>query len=323
MQDLNEMAIFAVVVGCGSFTKAADKLKLPKSTVSRKVSQLEKRVGVRLINRTTRNLKPTETGKLYYENCMKMLDQAEEADRVVNNMQSEPSGVLRVSTPLAFGIPFFTNMFTRFSRQYPKVKMEFIADNKSLDMLDEEIDISFRIGPLEDSSLVARNLGTARLSLCATPEYLAEFGVPKSVDDLIEHQCINHPDAPWVFLTRTGEQAPNINYRMSSNDMEMIRMLALDSFGIAAIPQLLIADDVRAGKLKLLLQDTPFQERTFYMVYPSRREPPSKVVAFTEFILEQCHNPPWEQLSDIFCARSEDDLCDPLKNPVPDLAVVN
>lgn len=309
MQDLNEMAIFAVVVGSGSFTKAADKLKLPKSTVSRKVSQLEKRVGVRLINRTTRNLKPTETGKLYYQSCIKMLEQAEEADRVVNNMQAEPSGLLRISTPLAFGIPFFVSIMKQFARKYPKVNLEIISDNKSLDMLDEEIDIAFRIGPLTDSSLVTRNLGTARLSLCATPEYLAEYGVPKSFDDLNKHTCITHPDAPWTFLTKEGrEELIDVQSRMVANDMEMIRMLVLDSFGIGAVPQLLIADDVRSGKLKLLLQDTPFWERTFYMVYPSRREPPSKVVAFTEFMLAHCHNPPWEQLSHVFSARTEHDL---------------
>jgi len=308
MQDLNEMAIFAVVVGCGSFTKAADKLKLPKSTVSRKVSQLEKRVGVRLINRTTRNLKPTETGKLYYENCMRMLEQAEEADRIVNNMQSEPTGLLRISTPLAFGIPFFTDILMRFTKQYPKVNLEIISDNKTLDMLDEEIDIAFRIGPLEDSSLVARNLGTARLSLVASPGYLAKSGVPRSIDDLHEHTCITHPDHDWVFMTRNGEEAPTIQSRLAANDVEMIRMLALGDFGVGAVPQLLVADDVRAGNLKLLCQDTPFQERTFYMVYPSRREPPSKVVAFTEFMLENTVNPPWEQLSEIFSARCQDDL---------------
>ncbi|KZX76308.1 hypothetical protein A3715_13295 [Oleiphilus sp. HI0009] len=308
MQDLNEMAIFAVVVGCGSFTKAADKLRLPKSTVSRKVSQLEKRVGVRLINRTTRNLKPTETGKLYYENCMKMLEQAEEADRIVNNMQSEPTGLLRISTPLAFGVPFFIDILKRFSEMYPKVNLEIISDNKPLDMLDEEIDIAFRIGPLEDSSLVARNLGTARLSLCATPEYLAKNGIPKSIEDLKEHTCITHPEFEWVLQGKNQIEAPNIQSRMIANDVELIQRLVLEHYGIGAVPQLLIADDVRAGKLKLLLQDTPFQERTFYMVYPSRREPPSKVVAFTEFMLENTVNPPWEQLSDVFSVRCPADL---------------
>jgi DNA-binding transcriptional LysR family regulator len=311
MQDLNEMAIFAVVVGSGSFTKAAEKLKLPKSTVSRKVSQLEKRVGVRLINRTTRNLKPTETGKLYYESCVKMLEQAEEADNVVSNMQAEPTGVLRISTPLAFGIPFFVDMLHRFSKTYPKVKLEIISDNKTLDMLDEEIDIAFRIGPLEDSSLVARNLGTARLSLCATPEYLAKNGVPRTIYDLQEHSCIEHPDAPWTFMMKDGsEETVDVKPQMHANDMEMIRNLVLHGYGIGAVPQLLIADDVRSGNLRLLLQETPFSERTFYMVYPSRKEMPSKVVAFTEFILENCHNPPWEQLSDVFCVKSDRDVSD-------------
>ena len=301
MQDLNEMAIFAVVVGSGSFTKAAEKLKLPKSTVSRKVSQLERRVGVRLINRTTRNLKPTETGKVYHQHCLKMLEQAEEADRVVNNMQSEPSGLLRISTPLAFGTPFFVSTIKSFLDHYPKVSIEIIADNKALDMLDEEIDIAFRIGPLADSSLVTRNLGTARLSLCASPEYLARHGSPKSIEDLNNHSCISHPAAPWTFIRNGQEVQIEPQSRMIANDMEMIKNMALEGMGIAAAPQILLSEDVRQGNLVTLLPDTPFIERTFYLVQPSRREPPSKVVAFTEFMFSNCQPiPPWEALEGVF-----------------------
>lgn len=302
MQDLNEMAIFAVVVGSGSFTKAADKLKLPKSTVSRKVSQLEKRVGVRLINRTTRNLKPTETGKLYYDHCLRMVEQAEEADRVVNNMQAEPSGLLRISTPLAFGTPFFIGVIKRFMEKYPKVSVEVIADDKSVDMLDMEIDMAFRVGPLSDSSLVTRNLGSARLSLVAAPSYLAKHGAPKSIDDLKNHSCIAHPGSQWFFKGAGGQIIEaDINPRMKANDMMMLKNMTLSGFGIGAVPQIIISEDVKAGRLVTLLPDTPFQERTFYMVFPSRREPPSKVVAFTEFVIENCQPmPPWEMLTDVF-----------------------
>ncbi len=302
MQDLNEMAIFAVVVGSGSFTKAADKLKLPKSTVSRKVSQLEKRVGVRLINRTTRNLKPTETGKLYYQHCVSMLEQAEEADRVVNNMQAEPSGLLRISTPLAFGTPFFVHTIKSFLTLYPKVDIEIISDDKSLDMLDEEIDIAFRVGPLSDSSLVTRNLGTARLSLCASPEYLGKNGSPRNLEDLHHHICISHPASPWLFSAANGQQIEvNVKSRMIANDMEMIKNMTLEGLGIGAAPQILISEDVKAGRLVTLLPETPFVERTFYLVYPSRREPPSKVTAFTDFIFSSCQPvPPWEALTDGF-----------------------
>lgn len=301
MQDLNEMAIFAVVVSAGSFTKAADKLKLPKSTVSRKVSQLERRIGVRLINRTTRNLKPTETGKVYYQHCLKMLEQAEEADRVVNNMQSEPSGLLRISTPLAFGTPFFVSTIKAFLDQYPKVNIELIADNKSLDMLEQEIDIAFRIGPLADSSLVTRNLGTARLSLCASPTYLAKHGTPARIEDLDQYDCISHPGAPWTFIRSGQEVQIEPRSRMIANDMEMIKSMALEGMGIAAVPQILLSEDVRNGKLVHLLPDTPFAERTFYLVYPSRREPPSKVMAFTEFMFSSCRPiPQWEELEGVF-----------------------
>jgi len=301
MQDLNEMAIFAVVVGSGSFTKAAEKLKLPKSTVSRKVSQLEKRIGVRLINRTTRNLKPTETGKLYYQHCVKMLEQAEEADRVVNNMQSEPSGLLRISTPLSFGTPFFVGAIKKFLDQYPKVDVEIISDDKQIDMLDQEVDIAFRIGPLSDSSLVARNLGTARLSLCASPAYLAKNGMPKTLNDLNQHICLSHPNSPWTFRTPNGPVDFDPKSRMISNDMEMLRKMTIEGFGVGAAPQILISEDIREGRLITILPDTPFAERTFYLVYPSRREPPSKVVAFTEFIFSSCQPiPPWETLTDVF-----------------------
>lgn len=301
MQDLNEMAIFAVVVGSGSFTKAAEKLKLPKSTVSRKVSQLERRVGVRLINRTTRNLKPTETGKIYHQHCLKMLEQAEEADRVVNNMQAEPSGLLRISTPLAFGTPFFVSTIKSFLDKYPKVNIEIVADNKPVDMLEEEIDIAFRIGTLSDSSLVTRNLGTARLSLCASPEYLEKNGMPESIEDLHSHTCVSHPIAPWVFIRNGQEVQIEPNCRMIANDMEMLKNMAMEGMGIAAAPQILISDDVKQGRLVTLLPDTPFIERTFYLVYPSRKEPPSKVVAFTDFMFSSCQPiPPWEQLEGLF-----------------------
>tara|TARA_R110002049_G_scaffold7928_5_gene44509 strand:- start:2653 stop:3594 length:942 start_codon:yes stop_codon:yes gene_type:complete len=295
MQDLNEMAIFAIVVSSGSFTKAAEKLKLPKSTVSRKVSQLEKRIGVRLINRTTRNLKPTETGKLYFSQCQKMLEQAEEADRIVNNMQSEPSGLLRISTPLAFGTPFFIDVIKQFLERYPKVNVEIISDNKQVDMLEQEVDIAFRIGPLSDSSLIARNIGTARLSLCASPEYIKKNGKPKSIQELEKHTCISHPVSPWVFQTSHGKTDFIPASRMIANDMEMIRNMVKEGFGIGAVPQILISEDLKNNSLIKILPDILFQERTFYLVYPSRREPPSKVVAFTEFIFSHCQPiPPWE-----------------------------
>ena len=232
MQDLNEMAIFAVVVASGSFTKAAEKLKLPKSTVSRKVSQLEKRIGVRLINRTTRNLKPTETGKLYHEHCVKMLEQAEEADRVVTNMQAEPSGLLRISTPLSFGTPFFIGTIKRFLDQYPKVSVEILSDDKQIDLLDQEVDIAFRIGPLSDSSLIARNLGTARLSLCASPAYIAKHGAPKSLQDLDDHTCVSHPVSNWFFQTSNGIEEVQPKSRLISNDMEIIRKMMDEAEGV-------------------------------------------------------------------------------------------
>jgi DNA-binding transcriptional LysR family regulator len=256
MNDLNEMAIFAIVVGTGSFTRAAEKLKLPKSTVSRKISQLEQRVGVRLINRTTRNLKPTEVGKLYYDHCVRLVEQAEEADRVVNNMQAEPSGKLRISTPLSFGTPFMMRHIRSFLEKYPRVDIEVVSDNKIVDMLEEEIDIAMRIGPLSDSSLVTRNLGSARLALVASPDYIARHGVPGTIEELTQHCCVSHPATTWQFRSGQGVREIKISPRMVSNDMDMIRKMALSGFGIGAAPQILVFDDVEAGRLVHLLPDS-------------------------------------------------------------------
>lgn len=313
MNDFNEMAIFAVVVGTGSFTRAAEKLKLPKSTISRKISQLEKRVGVRLINRTTRNLKATEVGKLYYEHCVRMVEQAEEADRVVSNMQSEPSGLLRISTPLSFGTPFLMKNIKSFLEKYPKVDIEVVSDNKVVDMLEDEIDIAMRVGPLTDSSLVTRNLGTARMALCASPDYIARHGAPNSLEELADHCCISHPATTWHFRCQEGVREIRTTPRMISNDMDMIRKMVLSGFGIGAAPQILVSEDVKAGRLIPLLPKTPFVERTFYLVYPSRREPPSKVVAFIDHIIAASQPiPPWELINDVFRINDQIDQPEPV-----------
>lgn len=315
MNDFNEMAIFAVVVGTGSFTRAAEKLKLPKSTISRKISQLESRVGVRLINRTTRNLKATEVGKLYYEHCVRMVEQAEEADRVVHDMQSEPSGLLRISTPLSFGTPFMMANIKSFLEKYPKVDIEVVSDNKMVDMLEQEIDIAMRVGPLTDSSLVTRNFGTARMALCASPEYVARHGMPTTLEDLQRHRCISHPATTWQFRSAEGIKEVKVDPRMISNDLDMVRKMILNGFGIGAAPQILVSEDVKAGRLIHLLPNTPFVERTFYLVYPSRREPPSKVVAFIDHIITaSLPVPPWELINEVFKAGEQMNQPEPVSS---------
>lgn len=301
MQDLNEMAIFAKVVEAGSFTRAADKMGLPKSTVSRKISQLEDRLGVRLLNRTTRVLKPTETGKAYYSHCSKMIEEADEADRVITKMQAEPTGLLRVSAPLSFGVVFLQEAIDEFLYRHPQVNIEIVLDNRNLDLVDDEIDVAFRVGPLVDSSLVARGLGPARLVLCASPEYIKKHGVPERPSDLYKHKIIKHPVPAWEMEGPKGIEYVDAPARLVINDMLLIKNMALRGVGIGSVPLSMAQEEVMAGALVPVLTDYPLTQKEFFLVYPSRRQSPSKVVAFIDFIVERCRpRAPWDvDLSDL------------------------
>ncbi|OUS30261.1 hypothetical protein A9Q99_07255 [Gammaproteobacteria bacterium 45_16_T64] len=299
MFDLNEMAVFAKVVDTGSFTKAADKLGLPKSTVSRKISQLEERLGVRLLNRTTRALKPTETGKAYYHHCAKMVEEADEANSLVTNMQAEPSGMLRVSAPLAFGEPFLQDMLEEFLSLHPQISIELILDNRNVDLVEEEYDAAFRVGPLADSSFVARSLGAAQLVICASPEYLEKNPVPRTPQDLHDHSIVRHPSAAWELQGPDGIEVLELKSRLALNDMSLVKSVLKRGMGIGMLPCALAHEELQNGELLPLLLDFPFTEKMMYLVYPSRKQPPSKLVSFIEFVVERCRPmAPWAKEMD-------------------------
>ncbi|MCG8670147.1 MAG: LysR family transcriptional regulator [Pseudomonadales bacterium] len=296
MQDLNEMAIFAKVVEAGSFTKAADRMGLPKSTVSRKISQLEERLDVRLLNRTTRVLKPTETGKLYYQHCSKMLEEAEEADRAITKMQAEPTGTLRISAPLSFGEKFLQQALEIFLCKHPQISVDLVLDNKNLDLVVDEIDVAFRVGPLADSSLVARKLGPAQMVLLASKSYADQHGLPSKPADLENHVLIKHPVGHLELEGPNGIEYIDLPARMVANDMVFIKNMVKRGLGIGGVPLAIAEDELRSGDLVPVLREFPFVTREFYLVYPSRRQLPSKVVAFIDFVMEHClEELPWNK----------------------------
>lgn len=295
MIDYNEMAIFAKVVDAGSYTRAADKLGLPKSTVSRKITQLEERLGVRLLHRTTRAIKPTEMGKAYYNHCSQMVAEAEEAQRSIHQLQAEPSGLLRVTAPVAFGASFLTETIQDFLTAHPQVRMDVILDNKVLDLVEDEIDVAFRVGPMSDSSLVARNLGTIRLIMCASPAYLKKHGVPKGIAELGKHSCLLHNNIPWVLQGPGGRVEVDVEGRLLVNDMDMTKRLLVQGYGIGLLPITMACDEFERGQLVQVLPEYHFSDRDIYLVYHSRRQLPTKVVAFIDFVMARCKPvAPWE-----------------------------
>ncbi|WP_263866297.1 LysR family transcriptional regulator [Thalassolituus oleivorans] len=211
--DLNEMAIFVHVVEAGSFTGAAKNLGLPKSTVSRKITQLEERLGVRLIQRTTRSLRLTDTGSAYYNHCARILGEIEEANIAVTQMQSTPTGTLRITAPVLFGSTVLSGLIADFMDDHPQVQIDLVLTDQRLDLVQDGIDVAFRVGQLEDSSLIGRHLGDARAILCASPEYVKKHGAPKHPSELQEHTLMTA--SQWSQWQLQGPNDQSTIYKLS------------------------------------------------------------------------------------------------------------
>lgn len=300
--DLNEMAIFAHVVEAGSFTGAAKYLGLPKSTISRKITQLEERLGVRLIQRTTRSLSLTDTGNAYYNQCSRILAEIEEANLAVTQMQTTPTGTLRITAPVLFGSTVLATLVAEFITQHPQLNIDLVLSDQQLDLIQDGIDISFRVGQLEDSSLIGRYLGDVRAMLCASPAYLKKHPMPKHPDQLLEHTLMSTPY--WQQWHMIGPNNEDVNLqvnkaRIFANDFATLYALTLAGTGIAALPMMVAASAVRSGKLVQVLPEWPFDSAPIHALYPSNRHLSAKVRSFVDFVIEQVRpNPPWEVSQD-------------------------
>ncbi len=292
--DLNEIAIFVKVVDAGSFTGAAKSLGLPKSTVSRKITQLEERLGVRLLQRTTRTLSLTDTGSAYYNQCSRIISDVEEANIAVTEMQSTPTGLLRITAPVLFGSRILSDLVSEFLADNPEIQLEMVLTDQALDLIQEGIDVAFRVGELADSSLIARNLGHVSTVTCASPDYLEKHGYPQHPSELKQHDCLTMPHmSTWEF---GGPEAISVDLkaRIRINDPMSLHKFALKGMGIAILPALLCYDDIKSGQLKPILCDWPFNAFPIHALYPSNRHLSVKVRSFVEFVVERMRaNPPW------------------------------
>ncbi|MFQ3614200.1 MAG: LysR family transcriptional regulator [Cyanobacteriota bacterium] len=286
--DLNEMAIFVRVVQAGSFIGASRRLGIPKSTISRRVAQLERHLGARLLQRTTRKLNLTEAGQLYFQRCERILADMEEANQVVMQMQAQPTGILRLSASLLFGSTVLKRWLVPFLQAHEQVKAEILLTNQYLDLVAEGIDLAFRAGPLEDSSLVSHPLGSVPYWVCASPTYLQERDPPQHPRDLIQHPClvVNYSggQAEWLFQKGSVEERVLVGGRLQCNDFLFAHQMAREGFGIAYLPSILAAEDVQRGDLVRVLTDWRLPERPLYGVYPSARYLSAKVKAFLDWI---------------------------------------
>ncbi|RMX07774.1 LysR family transcriptional regulator [Corticibacter populi] len=289
-----EMEVFAAVVDAGSFVRAGEALNMSKAAVSRHVDALEKRLGVRLLQRTTRRLALTEEGSGFYHHCRDILAAMESAEAEVTSRVLEPSGTLRINVPVSFAQRHLDPLWGEFLRRYPKVGLDITLNDRVVDLIDEGFDMCVRIGNLSSSSLVSRRLASTSVLLVASPEYLRAHGTPSEPADLASHQVIAYSNwggsgrEEWAFTPVDGGEPVRVRLdsRVVSNSGDPCRHIALEGGGIVMQPDFLIGDDLRAGRLVTLLPQYAPRELGIHAVYPSRKQLPQKVRAMVNYLVE-------------------------------------
>jgi len=285
---LQEMAVFSKVVAAGSLSAAARELGLSPALVSRRLAALEARLGVRLVNRTTRSLNLTVEGSRYYDACTRVLAEIEEADAQVSAGRVEPQGALKVALPASFGHQHVAPLVPQFAARYPKVQLALSLSDRSVNVMDEGFDVAVCIADLQDSSLAARKLAPNRRVVCASPAYLAAHGIPRTPEDLVQHNCLVAGDfaSSWEYKTPDGRSSSvRVKGRYACDNWEVLREWALAGLGIALKSTWDVYRQLRDGSLIALLPGYSFHsDVAIYAVYPHRRFLPAKTRVFIEFL---------------------------------------
>jgi DNA-binding transcriptional LysR family regulator len=299
MNNLTGMMIFAQVVQSGSFSKAADTLGMSKSSVSKKITFLEDRLGVRLLNRTTRKLSLTEVGQVFYERCERIMSEAEEAELAITRLQDEPRGHLKISAPVSFGIKHLGKPLATFMSQYEDLSVEVSLNDRFVDIVEEGFDMAIRIGRLPDSSLIAKKIGVSRLLVVAAPSYLEKHGRPQHPHDLEDHKCMSYTlsrgAGHWPFVEDGKPMSVKIDGGIKVNNGDLARDMTIAGAGIAYSPSFIIGPDVREGRVEVLLGEFEPEPVNMYAVYPHNRHLSAKVRLFVGFLKDwfsQC--PSWD-----------------------------
>jgi DNA-binding transcriptional LysR family regulator len=290
----NDMLLFARIVEAGSFSMAAQRLDLPKSTVSRRIALLEASLGERLLQRTTRRLVVTEFGESLLEHARKVVEEVEAAGALAQHRQAEPSGRLRISMPGDFANLYLTDLIASFAARYPAVSLELDLSPRRVDLVAEGFDIAIRMGDLpEDSSLHARRVSLERFGLYASPSYIAQRGLPEHPDDLAKHDllCIlsrNGGAAPWVLERGKTRWERPVAARLTAHSPELLARVAAGGTGIAASSTLFVHPYLLKGELVRVLPEWEFPAATGWAVFPGRRLMPAKTRAFLDMLEEVC-----------------------------------
>jgi DNA-binding transcriptional LysR family regulator len=295
------MIVFAQVVDSRSFSAAAARLGLSKSAVSKQIAKLEDRLGARLLNRTTRTLSPTDAGQDFYERCIRVAREVEEAERAITHLSAEPRGLLRLSAPASFGREYLAPLVPEMLARWPELRIDALFEDRFVGVVAEGFDLVIRITRLQDSSLVARRIASCRRVVCAAPAYLDRHGVPRIPADLLQHDCILYSYATdqneWEFVGPDGRlETVRVDGRLRANNAEVTLAALLAGAGLALSPDFIVGPALAAGRLVPLLTDYENPFGAIYAVWPHNRNLAAKVRAVVDFLVERfAVEPIWER----------------------------
>jgi DNA-binding transcriptional LysR family regulator len=289
MDQLAALRALRRVVELGSFTAAADALGISHTIVSRQVRQLEEHLGAQLLNRTTRRFALTDAGRDYYESTREVLDLLDDADRHAGRHQAEPTGVLRINAPMAFGTIEVAQWLPGFLARYPKLQVDLVCNDRMVDLIEEGFDVALRLArALPDSTLVARRLAASKVLLVASPDYLRAHGTPAAPQDLARHNCLVYTAAAraseWTLVDAGGaEHTVAVRGTLQANTNVALRAAAVAGVGIANAAAFIVRDELARGALVELLPGYTLKPRELYALYPQNRHLSPKVRAFVDY----------------------------------------
>ncbi len=290
MDTLTSMRVFATVAGAGSFTLAADRLAMSRAMVSKYVTNLETHLGTRLFNRTTRRISLTETGTAYYERCMQIIADVQEAEQAAGHLTAKPRGTLKITMPVAFGIHRLGAVIADYLLQHAEVKLDISLNDRYVDLIEEGFDLAIRIGTLPESRLIARKLGVTQSVVCASPEYLQRHGIPVQPADLAQHSCLGYAYTnsgnEWHLRSPGKVEVIHIVGAIKANNGDLLRLAAVNGAGLIFQPLFIVEEDLQTGRLVRVLNEYASNELGIYAVYPSRKHLSAKVRTFIDFLVE-------------------------------------
>jgi len=292
MDTLDGMRTIIAAVETGSFTAASERLRMSKALVSKYVGEVEQQLGVRLFNRSTRRLALTEAGQRYYDQALPLVDEFSALVDSVTGEQSAPRGLLRVSAPQTFGEMSLSPIIPRFLNENPELRVDLQLSDRMIDMLEEGIDVVIRIGGVDDSSLVARQIKTLPLILCASPAYLDEHGTPSSAQDIKNHTCIIDSNfrigKHWPIVSPKGKTVSiEVDSRAAANSPRAVKEMAVAGGGVGMIPRFIVESDLKSGSLKEVLPGYHTLEFGLFAIYPHRKYLSKKVRCFIDFLVKE------------------------------------